>query len=307
MRVLRTSEDRFAGLPDFGYEPHYVDLGIAVSVDGRDDALRIAYIDEGPRDGGVVVLLHGEPTWSFLYRGLIPPLAAAGFRVLVPDLVGFGRSDKPAEVADHTYSRHVAWMRTALLDVLDLRDITLVCHDWGGLIGLRILAEQADRFARVVATNTGLPDGHHRLPELWWRFHDFVVRTPDLPVGFLVQSGCRTELAPDVLAAYDAPFPSPEYKAGPRAMPDLIPQAPDHPETPAQQQAWAALAAYDRPFRTAFSDADPITAGVDELMQAGIPGATGQPHSRIAGGGHFVQEDCGPELTAVVLDCLGAG
>ncbi|MDX6286105.1 MAG: haloalkane dehalogenase [Frankiales bacterium] len=305
MDVLRTPDEYFADLPGFACPAHYANLGVPVRRDGHEDTLRIAYIDEGPSDGDVVVLMHGEPTWSFLYRRLIPVLAEAGHRVIAPDLVGFGRSDKPAELTDHTYTGHVAWMGAALFDVLELSHISLVCHDWGGLIGLRLVAEHPDRFTRVLATNTGLPDGQHRMPELWWRFHDFVVRTPDLPVGFLVQSGCHTELAPEVLAAYDAPFPGPEYKMGPRAMPDLIPQSPDHPETPAQQRAWVALAEFDRPFRTAFSNADPVTAGVDELMRPRIPGAAGQPHSRIPGGGHFVQEDCPDELAAVVSSFMG--
>jgi haloalkane dehalogenase len=306
MRVLRTPDDCFADLPDFDYEPHYANVDEPVRRDGRPDQLRIAYVDEGPRDGPVVVLMHGEPTWSFLYRCLIPVLTRARLRVIAPDLVGFGRSDKPTEIADHTYSRHVEWMRAVLLDALDLRDITLVGHDWGGLIGLRIVAEHPDRFARVVATNTGLPDGRHRMPDSWWRFRDFVAGTPDLPVGFLVGRGCRTELPPEVVAAYDAPFPAPEYKAGPRAMPDLIPQSTDNPETLAQERAWASLARFAKPFLTAYSDSDPITAGVDTAMAARIAGAAGQPHRRIAGGGHFVQEDCGPALAAVIVDFVGA-
>ena len=213
MRVLRTPDDRFAGLAEFPFPPRYVEI---------DGELRIHYLDEGPADGPLVLLMHGEPSWCFLYRRVIPVLVAAGCHVVAPDLVGFGRSDKPGAVADHSYTRHVEWMRAALFDALDLRDVTLVGQDWGGLIGLRLVAEHPDRFARVVATNTGLPDGRHRLPDPWWRFRDFVVGTPDLPVGFLVGSGCQTELAPDVAAAYDAPFPGPDYQAGPHAMPDLI-------------------------------------------------------------------------------------
>jgi len=193
--------------------------------------------------------------------------------VVAPDLVGFGRSDKPSEVSDHTYSRHVAWMQAALFDGLELHDVNLVGHDWGGLIGLRLVAEHPDRIARVVATNTGLPDGQHRLPEVWWRFRDFVVGTPELPIGMLVRSGCQGELTPEVMAAYDAPFPGPDYQAGPHAMPDLIPQSPDNVETPAQLRAWSSLERFDKPFLTAFSDSDPITAGVDRLMRAPIPGA----------------------------------
>ena len=297
--MLRTPDERFTSLPEFPFQPHYCE----VAADGGD-AFRVHYLDEGPVDGSIVVLMHGEPSWCYLWRRVIPPLVDAGLRVVAPDLVGFGRSDKPADVRDHTYAAHVAWMRAILFDALDLRDITLVGHDWGGLIGLRLVAEDPDRVARVVATNTGLPDGHHRLPEVWWRFRDFVVGTPELPVGVLVRSGCRTELAAEVMAAYDAPFPGPEYQAGPHAMPDLIPQTPDNPETPAQQRAWAALETFDKPFLTAFSDSDPITAGVDALMRARIPGAARHDPMTIPGGGHFLQEDAGPELGRVIADFI---
>jgi haloalkane dehalogenase len=294
--TLRTPDERFVGLPEFGFAPHYCE------VDGAGDPIRVHYLDEGPPDGPVVVLLHGEPSWCYLWRRVIPPLVAGGLRVIAPDLVGFGRSDKPAEVADHTYSRHVEWMRAALFDALGLTDATFVGHDWGGLIGLRLVAEHPDRFARVVATNTGLPDGQHRLPEIWWRFRDFVVGTPELPIGVLVRSGCQTELAPAVVAAYDAPFPDATYQAGPHAMPDLIPQSPDNPETPAQERAWMSLEKFDKPFLTAFSDSDPITAGVDVLMRSRIPGTTPYDPVTIAGGGHFLQEDVGPELGRVIAE-----
>ncbi|MFL6238975.1 MAG: haloalkane dehalogenase [Actinomycetes bacterium] len=293
MSVLRTPDERFAGLAEFPFAPRYCDVG---------DGLRVHYLDEGAPDAPVVVLMHGEPSWCFLWRHVMPPLLDAGLRVIAPDLVGFGRSDKPAEVQHHTYSAHVEWIRAALFDALDLRDLTLVGHDWGGLIGLRLVAEHPDRFARVVATNTGLPDGHHQLPETWWRFRDFVAGTPELPVGFLVQSGCRSELAPEVLAAYDAPFPSADYQAGPHAMPDLIPQSPDNPETPAQDRAWASLSRFERPFLTAYSDSDPITAGVDALMRARIPGAAAHEPVIIEGGGHFLQEDAGEQLGTVIAE-----
>ncbi len=291
--MLRTPDDRFEALPEFPFAPHYCEVA---------DGLRVHYLDEGPPDAPVVVLMHGEPSWCFLWRRVIPPLVAAGLRVIAPDLVGFGRSDKPAEVAAHSYSGHVEWMRAALFDALDLQDVTLVGHDWGGLIGLRLVAEHPDRFARVVATNTGLPDGRHRLPDVWWRFRDFVVGTPELPIGSLVQSGCRSELAEQVRAAYDAPFPSAEFQAGPHAMPDLIPQSPDNPETPLQERAWKSLSQFDKPFLTAFSDSDPITAGVDGLLRARIPGAAAYEHVTIHGGGHFLQEDAGPALGAAIVD-----
>jgi len=223
----------------------------------------------------------------------------------VPDLVGFGRSDKPAEIADHTYARHVRWM-TDVVAALGLGDVTFVGQDWGGLIGLRLVAAEPDRYARVVTANTGLPDGSRRLPDAWWQFHDFVMATPDLPVGVLVRSGCRTTLPTEVVAAYDAPFPAPEYKAGPRAMPGLIPQTEDNPETPAQREAWAALERFDKPFLTAFSDEDPITRGADRPLRERVPGAAGQPHTTITGAGHFLQEDAGPQLASVVVEFIAA-
>jgi haloalkane dehalogenase len=298
MRSLRTPDEAFTDLPGWPYPPRYVDV-----TDGDDGTLRVHYVDEG--SGPTVLLLHGEPSWGYLYRRMIPVLTGAGLRVVVPDLVGFGRSDKPAEIADHTYARHVAWM-TAVVDALGLAEVTLVAQDWGGLIGLRLVAAEPERYARVVAANTGLPDGSRRMPESWWRFHDFVMATPDLPIGLLVRSGCRTELPAEVVAAYDAPFPGPEFKAAPRAMPGLIPQSAEDPETPAQRAAWAALERFDRPFLTAFSDEDPITRGADRLLRERIPGAVAQPHTTVEGAGHFLQEDAGPHLAAVVVDFVAS-
>jgi haloalkane dehalogenase len=295
MDVLRTPDERFANLPGFPWEPRYVQTS---------DGLRVAVVDEGPRDAQPVLLLHGEPTWSYLYRKMIPVLLDAGLRVVVPDLVGFGRSDKPVRDDDYTYERHVEWMRSALFDELDLRDVVLVCQDWGGLIGLRLLTEQPERFARVVAANTGLPDGTRRMPDAWWLFHEFVQKTPDLPIGFLVASGCADGLPDDVVAAYDAPFPGVEHKAGPRRFPSLIPQTLDDPATPANQRAWEVLRTLETPFLTAFSDSDPITAGGERHLQKAIAGAAGQPHTTIEGGGHFLQEDRGEQLARVVVDWL---
>jgi haloalkane dehalogenase len=251
-----------------------------------------------------VLLLHGEPSWSYLYRTMIPVLTGAGLRVVAPDLIGFGRSDKPAQMADYTYARHVEWLRSVLFDRLDLRDVVLVCQDWGGLLGLRLVAEHPDRFARVVAANTGLPDGRRKLPEAWWQFRDFVVRTEDLPIGFLVKSGCAQGLSDAETAAYDAPFPDQSYKAGARAFPDLIPQDEDNPATPDNQRAWTVLEQWDKPFLCAFSDSDPITGGGERMLIGKIPGTAGQPHTTITGGGHFLQEDRGPELAQVVVDWL---
>jgi haloalkane dehalogenase len=295
MDVLRTPDGRFADLPCFPLPPRYATTS---------DGLRVALLDEGPRDAQPVLLLHGEPTWSYLYRKMVPVLLDAGVRVVSPDLIGFGRSDKPTRVEDYTYARHVEWARSVLFDGLDLRDVVLVCQDWGGLIGLRLVAEHPDRFARVVAANTGLPDGTRRLPAAWWAFHDFVQRTPDLPIGFLVRSGCAQGLSDAVSAAYDAPFPDASYQAGPRAFPALIPQTLDDPATPDNQRAWEVLRRLDVPFLTAFSDGDPITAGGERYLQATVPGAAGQPHTTIEGGGHFLQEDRGEQLAHVVVDWL---
>ena len=298
MEILRTPDERFAAVTDW-FEPTYVTTS---------DGLRVAVVDEGPRDAPVVLLLHGEPSWSYLWRKVARPLLDAGLRVVAPDLVGFGRSDKPASVDDHTYARHVEWLRSALLDPagMGLNDITLVCQDWGGLLGLRLLAENRDRFARVVAANTGLPDGSFRMPEEWWRFREFVARTDDLPVGLLVRRGCATALSPEVVAAYDAPFPDASFKAGPKAMPDLIPQTPDDVAAAPARAAWQVLRAYDRPFLCAFSDGDPITRGAEALFTGQVPGASGQPHTTIAGAGHFLQEDGGEELGRIVVAWLGA-
>ena len=299
MQVLRTPDDRFADLPGFPYEPAYATTS---------DGLRMAYLDEGA--GPTVLLLHGEPSWSYLYRTMIPVLVDAGYRCVVPDLIGFGRSDKPTEVSDYTYSRHVEWLRSVLFDALDLREMVLFCQDWGGLLGLRLVAEavasgDGDRFAAVCASNTGLPDGSYRMPEPWWRFRDFVVRTPELPVGFLVTRGCAQPVSPEVAAAYDAPFPDATYQAGAKAFPDLIPQTGDDVAAADNRAAWESLSRFDKPLLTAFSDSDPITAGGDLLLQARVPGAAGQPHTTITGGGHFVQEDRGPELAAVLVAWLG--
>lgn len=301
MRTLRTPDERFADLPDFPYQPHYSE------VDDLDGAtLRVAFIDEGPAEGPVALLLHGEPSWSFLYRTMIPVLVDAGFRVVVPDLVGFGRSDKPSEDSDYTYSRHVEWMRSVLFDHLDLTGVTLFCQDWGGLIGLRLVAEHPDRFARVCAANTGLPDGTRRLPDAWWKFRDFVVRTPDLPIGMLVAGGVANPMPNEVVAAYEAPFPDASFKAGARSFPDLIPQSEDNPATPDNQRAWLSLERFAKPFLCAFSDKDPITGGGDRVLRERVPGAAGQPHTTTSGG-HFLQEDSGPEIAALLVEWAKQG
>jgi haloalkane dehalogenase len=294
MQVLRTPEDRFADLPGFGYSPRYADAG----------GLRLAYVEAGPPDGEPVLLLHGEPSWSFLYRKVMPVLADAGLRVIAADLAGFGRSDKPADVADHTYARHVEWMRALAFDWLDLRGLTLVGQDWGGLIGLRLVAEHPDRFARVVAANTGLPTGDQPMPDVWLRFREIVRTAPALNVSRLVQSGCQTQLSPEVLAAYEAPFPDPAFMAAVRAMPNLVPTTPDDPASEANRAAWRRLAAWDKPFLVAFSDRDPITGAMAPILARTIPGAAGLEHPVIAGAGHFLQEDAGERFGTVIADFI---
>jgi haloalkane dehalogenase len=295
--VLRTPDDRFLQLPGFPWAPRY---GTVPGPDGEE--LRMAYLDEG--SGEAVVLLHGEPTWSYLYRRMVEPLVAAGLRVVAPDLIGFGRSDKPEAVADHTYARHVEWTKALLFDVIGLDSVTLFCQDWGGLIGLRLVADHPQRFARVCAANTGLPDGSRRMPDVWWRFYDFVRSTPVLPVGRMVAGATITALPQEVYAAYDAPFPDGSYQAGARALPGLIPQDPGDPGAADNRRAWEVLETFQRPFLCLFSDGDPITAGADRALLERIPGAIGQPHATVHGG-HFLQEDAGPELAARLADWCG--
>jgi haloalkane dehalogenase len=301
MEVLRTPDDCFEGLPDFPFEPHYAEIP-----DQDGGTLRVHYLEEGPADGQVVVLLHGEPSWSFLYRHMVPVLAGAGLRALAPDLVGFGRSDKPTPRSEYTFARHVEWIRSLLFDQLDQSEITLVCQDWGGLIGLRLVAEHPDRFARVVAANTFLPTGDQHVGEAFLAWLKFSQEVEVFPTGAIVNTGCTTQLSPEVMAGYDAPFPDQRLTEGARQFPTLVPIRPDDPASEANRAAWEVLRRFDRPFLTAFSDGDPITAGSDRALQERIPGAKGQPHTTIEGGGHFLQEDRGPELAQVVADFVRA-
>jgi len=259
----------------------------------------VATYTAGPAGAPAVLMLHGEPSWSFLYRHVIDAVVAAGLRAVAIDLVGFGRSDKPAAVADHTYARHVAWTRQAV-DALDLDRVVLLGQDWGGLIGLRLVAAEPERYAGVVAANTGLPTGDHDMPDVWWRFRRAVERAEVLDVGRLVASGCAAGLADADRAAYDAPFPDEPSKAGPRAMPLLVPTRPDDPENGPNREAWEALGRYDRPFLVAFADSDPITGAMGPILQRHVPGAAGLDHPSITGAGHFLQEDAGTRLGEVV-------
>jgi haloalkane dehalogenase len=293
--VLRTPDERFEKLPGYAFAPRYADI----------DGLRMHYVDEGPREGKIVLLLHGEPSWSYLYRKMIPVLTAAGLRAVAPDLIGFGRSDKPTRREDYTFAGHVAWMKR-FLSQLGLRDIHLVCQDWGGLIGLRVAAEEEALFAKVVAANTFLPTGDQKPPEAFFAWQQFSQTTPEFPIGNIVRMGCARPMAEDVVAAYDAPFPEERYKAGARQFPLLVPSSPEDPATVANRAAWEVLKRWNKPFLTAFSDKDPITRGADRLLQALIPGAEGQPHTTIVDGGHFLQEDAGEELARVVADFVSS-
>jgi len=302
LKVLRTPDERFSRLPGFEFEPHYVDVPAG---DGAAGTIRVHYLDEGdPGATETVLLMHGEPSWSYLYRKMIPPLAADGIRVVAPDLVGFGRSDKPADRNDYTYERHVEWMRSALFDGLGLSGLTVVGQDWGGLIGLRLVAENPDRFRRVVAANTGLPTGDMDMGDAFLAWQRFSQETPELPVGGIIAGGCTTQLPEEVVAAYDAPFPDETYKEGARQFPLLVPTRPDDPAAGANRKAWEVLAGFAKPFLCAYSDGDPITRGADQLFLARVPGAKGQAHTTISGGGHFLQEDRGPELAAAVADFI---
>ena len=301
MDSLRTPDERFADLPGYDFAPHYVEIP-----DGEDGTLRVHHVDEGPADAPVVLLLHGEPSWSFLYRHMIPVLAGAGLRAVAPDLVGFGRSDKPALRTDYTYARHVDWLSAHVFDALDLRDITLVCQDWGGLLGLRLVAAQPDRFAAVVAANTFLPTGEGHPGKAFLAWQEFSQTVPEMPIGMIINGGCTTDLDEAVIAGYDAPFPDETYKEGARQFPLLVPTSTDDPESPANIAAWEVLSKFERPFVTAFSDSDPITKGNDRHLVERIAGAAGAPHTTIEGGGHFLQEDRGPQLAQVVIDLIAS-
>jgi haloalkane dehalogenase len=294
--VLRTPEDRFVGLPDFPFEAHYQPVP-----SGAGGDLRIGYVDEGPRDAAPVLLMHGEPSWSYLYRKIIPRLSGRN-RVLAPDLVGFGRSDKLAAKEDYTYERHVAWM-SAWLEALDLRDITLFCQDWGGLIGLRLVAAFPERFARVVVANTGMPTGAGMTDgfRAWLEMSQSI---PVFPAGMIVNMGSLRELTPEEIAAYDAPYPDETYKAGARIFPTLVPVTPEHASVAENKAAWAVLERFEKPFLTAFSDGDPVSKGGDAPFQARVPGAKGMQHLIIEGGGHFLQEDQPAKIAEVIQDLI---
>lgn len=282
IKALRTPDAHFADLPGYDFPPNYHE------VSGR---LRMHYLDVNPSSDRTVVCLHGEPSWSYLYRKMIPLLTAAGFRVIAPDLVGFGRSDKPVEETDYTYARHVQWVRELLFEHLDLRAVNLFVQDWGGLIGLRLLAEHPKRFSRVAAANTFLPTGDQTPSKAFLRWQQMAATMNPFPVGDILQMASKTTLSPEEVAAYDTPFPGEEYKAGVRIFPALVPTSPRDPAAAANRAAWASLRGLTTPFLTLFSDGDPITAGAEVYLQKHLPGARHQNHRTVRGGGHFLQED----------------
>ena len=293
MQILRTPEECFSHLKDYNFTPNYVLI----------DDLRMHYLDEGTPSGRVILLMHGEPTWSYLYRKMIPILSKEGYRIIAPDLIGFGKSDKPSELTDYSYKNHVSWI-IKFLQILDLQNITLFCQDWGGLIGLRMVAENEERFARIIASNTGLPTGDQPPSEAFKQWQEFSQTVPVFPVGNIVSGGCFNRLSDEEILSYNAPFPEEKYKAAVRVFPKLVPTTPDDPASEDNRKAWTKLMNWQKPFLTCFSDSDPITKGGDMVLQGIILGTKGQPHSTIKNAGHFVQEDKPEELARIILDFI---
>ncbi|MFX1234144.1 MAG: haloalkane dehalogenase [Promethearchaeota archaeon] len=293
MKLMRTPEERFQEITDFPFEARYLEI----------DGIRIHFIDEGSKDKDCILLMHGEPSWSYLYRHMIPILIKAGYRTIAPDLVGFGRSDKPSEQSDHTYHKHVEWM-TKWVKVLNLKDITLFCQDWGSLIGLRVAIENQERFSRIVLSNGGLPTGEQKTNDAIMQWREFSRTSPKFDIKSIMQSGTISKLSKETLKGYNAPFPDDSYKAGPRIMPSLIPISKTDPEHGANKKAIEQYRKWEKPFLTAFSDSDPISKGVDKFWQKIVPGAKAQDHVTIKNASHFVQEDKGPELADVIINFI---
>ena len=289
--VLRTPDQCFAGLSDFPFAPHYVEV----------DGLRVHYVDEGPRDAAPILLMHGEPSWCYLYRKMIPTLVDAGHRCVAPDLIGFGRSDKLARREDYSYQFHVEVMN-AFVRTVGLAGVTLFGQDWGGLIGLRVLTDNLDRFERLVVANTGLPTGDHKASDGFLRWLHYSQTVENFHVGGIIKGGCKTPLSAETIAAYDAPFPEESYKEGARMFPKLVPITPDNPASEPNRRAWEALRQWNGKVLTLFSDQDPVTAGGEKPFQKLLPGAQGQPHATIVGAGHFLQEDRGEELAVRMVE-----
>lgn len=295
MDYLTTPITCFTSVPDFPFAAQYIKVN-----DQEGGWLNLHYVDEGPKDGEVILMLHGEPSWSFLYRKMITIMVNAGYRVVAPDLIGFGKSDKPTKQSDYTYQRHVDWIEALLIE-LKLSDITLVCQDWGGLIGLRLVAEHSALFARVLAANTMLPTGDHPPSKAFMKWKAFSQQAEIFPVAGIIKGATVLPLNTETIAAYNAPYPDETYKAGVRQFPLLVPVTPDDPASDANRKAWQTLQKFNKPFITTFSDSDPVTAGGDKILQKLIPGCQGQAHTIIQQGGHFLQEDQPESLSAVLL------
>jgi haloalkane dehalogenase len=293
MEILRTPDECFSNLKDYPFAPNYIQI----------DELRMHYLDEGSPSGNVILLMHGEPTWSYLYRKIIPLLSREGYRVIAPDLIGFGKSDKPSELTDYSYKNHVNWI-TKFTQTLDLQNITLFCQDWGGLIGLRVAAENEALFAGIIASNTGLPTGDQPPSEAFKQWQEFSQVVPVFPTGNIVKGGCFNKLSAEEIAAYDTPFPEEKYKVSARIFPKLVPTTPDDPASEDNRKAWHVLMKWQKPFLTCFSDSDPITKGGDIILQGMIPGTKGQAHKTIEKAGHFIQEDKPEELARIILEFM---
>jgi len=289
MLIIRTRESRFADLKDFPYKANFLQI----------NDLQMHYIDEGPSEASPVMLLHGVPTWSYLYRHMIGKIAAAGKRVIVPDLIGFGRSDKPAKKSDHSYKSHIDWIKT-FIKLLGLKDIILFGQDWGSLIGLRIAAEEPDLFAGIIISNGMLPTGEQEMHFTFKLWKAIARYSPFLPLDLIISSGIAGKLDKEEKRAYKAPFPSHKYKMGIRALPNLVPVSRDNPDSIANREAWKVLDKLEKPFLTVFSNNDPITRDGDKYLQNRIPGAAAQNHTRL-NGGHFIQEDKSAELAGIII------
>ncbi len=295
-KVLRTPDAHFENLSGYDFRPHYINIQ-----DPDLGTMRVHYVDEGPADRFPVIMMHGEPSWSYLYRGMISRVSAAGLRVLAPDLIGFGRSDKPAETSDYSYTKHVNWMRQ-WFETMNLDKAVLFCQDWGGLIGLRLVSEFPDIFVGVLAGNTFLPTGKGKVSDAFLAWQQFSQTTPEFKVGRIIQGATVTDLSDDVVAGYDAPYPDESYKAGARIFPSLVPTSEDMDGAADNVEAWKVLSQWEKPFMTCFSDSDPVTGGLDKNFQKMVPGCKGQPHVTVKGGGHFLQEDCPEELSEIIID-----
>lgn len=298
-QVLRTPDTQFENLPDYDFIPNYVTVK-----DAKLGDIRIHYVDVGPKDAPVVIMMHGEPSWSFLYRHMIKNVCAAGYRIIAPDLAGFGRSDKPAQTDDYSYSAHVDWM-SQWFEAIDVTDAVLFCQDWGGLIGLRLVAKYPDQFAGVLAANTFLPTGAGKPSEAFEKWKIFSQTVPEFPVGGVIRGATAKPLSEAAEAAYNAPYPDESFKAGARIFPSLVPVSAEMDGAADNVEAWKVLSQFEKPFLTCFSDQDPVTGGMDKHFHKAIPGCKGQPHTTVKGGGHFLQEDVHAELSEIIIDFMG--